>query len=216
MSPHPSTDTAAEPVTVAVTGGIGAGKSTVSRLLADHGATVVDSDQVARDVVAPDSPGLRQVIETFGPAVLAADGSLDRPAMAQIIFSDSAARERLEAIIHPLVRAEFERVKASAAPDGVVINDIPLLRSATEAAPFDVVVLVTATLTVRLQRLAQRGMTEKDARERIAAQIDDEERRQFADIEIANNADHDALTAQIARVWTQAVVPLISQRRRPD
>jgi dephospho-CoA kinase len=187
-----------------VTGGIGAGKSTVSRMLAKLGAIVVDSDQVARQVVEPGTPGLAEVVAAFGSTVLAGDGTLDRAALAEIVFAASdadSARRRLEGIIHPRVRAEFRRIVDEAAPGAVVVNDIPILRSADQAAQFDAVVVVVADVPVRVRRLIARGLAEADARARIAAQISDDERVALADSVIRNNGDEADLWSQVERLW---------------
>jgi dephospho-CoA kinase len=191
-------------LTVAVTGGIGAGKSTVSRLLADRGAVVIDSDRLARDVVAPGTDGLAAVAREFGDGVLTADGSLDRAALAAVVFADPAARARLEGIIHPRVRAEFRRLRGEVVardPGAVVVNDIPILRSPAVAAEFDVVVVVTAEVAVRVARLADRGMTEDDARARIDAQIPDDERARLADVVIPNDGDEETLRRRVDALW---------------
>lgn len=190
--------------TVAVTGGIGAGKSTVSRILAELGAIVVDSDRLARQVVEPGTPGLAQVVAAFGSTVLAGDGTLDRAALAEIVFAAAdadAARRRLEGIVHPRVRAEFRRIVDAATPGAVVVNDIPILRSAAQAALFDAVVVVLADVPVRVQRLIARGLTETDARARIAAQISDDARVALADRVIHNNGDEAELRSQVERLW---------------
>src|SRR6478609_12159270 len=114
-------------ITVAVTGGIGSGKSTVSAVLRERGAVVADSDQLAREVVAPGSPGLRAIAAAFGPSMLTAEGVLDRAALAAVVFADPAARKRLEEITHPLVRGRFEEIRRGAGEDAIVVNDIPLL-----------------------------------------------------------------------------------------
>jgi dephospho-CoA kinase len=192
--------------TVAVTGGIGAGKSTVSRILAELGAIVVDSDRLARQVVEPGTPGLADVVAAFGPQVLAGDGTLDRAALAGMVFAApdaDAARRRLEGIIHPLVRAEFRRIVGEAARGSVVVNDIPILRSAAQAAEFDTVVVVVAEEPVRVARLMERGLTEADARARIAAQISDKERVALADHVIHNDGDEVALRRQVERLWEE-------------
>jgi dephospho-CoA kinase len=207
MSPS-ATDPGASPAvrTVAVTGGIGAGKSTVSRLLAELGAIVVDSDRLARQVVEPGTSGLVDVVAAFGPQVLAGDGTLDRAALAGMVFAApdaDAARHRLEGIIHPLVRAEFRRIVGEAARGSVVVNDIPILRSAAQAAEFDTVVVVVAEEPVRVARLMERGLTEADARARIAAQISDDERVALADHVIHNDGDEEALRRQVERLWEE-------------
>lgn len=207
MSPS-ATDPGASPAvrTVAVTGGIGAGKSTVSRILAELGAIVVDSDRLARQVVEPGTPGLADVVAAFGPQVLAGDGTLDRAALAGMVFAApdaDAARRRLEGIIHPLVRAEFRRIVGEAARGSVVVNDIPILRSAAQAAEFDTVVVVVAEEPVRVARLMERGLAEADARARIAAQISDDERVALADHVIHNDGDEATLRRQVARLWEE-------------
>ncbi|MEP6562818.1 MAG: dephospho-CoA kinase, partial [Nakamurella sp.] len=163
-------------ITVAVTGGIGSGKSTVSSALAECGAVLIDSDQLAREVVAPGSPGLVAVAEAFGPQVIDADGGLDRAALAAVVFSDAAARGTLEGITHPLVRARFAQLREAAPPDAVIVNDIPILNTLAVAATFQLVIGVQADTEVRVGRLIQRGLAEADARARMAAQLSDSER----------------------------------------
>lgn len=192
--------------TVAVTGGIGSGKSTVARMLAGLGAVVIDSDVLARAVVAPGTAGLAAVAREFGGGVIAPDGSLDRAALAAIVFAPGAEalRRRLEELTHPLVRAEFRRLRDAAAaadPDAIVVNDIPLVRTRAEADAFDVVVVVAAPLELRVVRLVARGVTEADARARIAAQIGDDERAALADVVIANDGDERQLAARVEALW---------------
>lgn len=192
--------------TVAVTGGIGAGKSTVSRMLRELGAIVIDSDRLARRVVEPGTAGLAAVIEAFGPEVLGEDGSLDRAALAERVFASAgadAARDQLEAIVHPLVRAEFRRIVGQAPPGSTVVNDIPILRSWAAAAQFDEVVVVVAQESVRVARLIERGLAEEDARARIAAQISDDERVALADRVIHNDGDETELRARVERLWRE-------------
>lgn len=188
---------------VAVTGGIGAGKSSVSGLLAEHGAVVVDADAIAREVVAPGSAGLAAVTEAFGPAVVAADGSLDRPALGAIVFADPDARRRLEAITHPLVR-ELSEERLAAVPSGsVAVYDVPLLAEAGTSGRvgFDVVVVVRADPEVRVERLVGRGLPADDARRRIAVQASDAEREALADLVVDNSGDRDALVAHVDALW---------------
>jgi dephospho-CoA kinase len=172
---------------IGLTGGIAAGKSTVSRRFAEHGAVVVDADQLARDAVAPGSPGLAAVRERFGAAVLTADGTLDRPALGAIVFADAAARKDLEGITHPEVwRLAQERFDAARAadPDALVVYDVPLLAEAAGSRPlrFDAVVVVDAPAAVRVERLVEhRGMTRQDAERRVAAQASDADRLALAD-----------------------------------
>lgn len=192
---------------VAVTGGIGSGKSTVSGRLAERGAVVVDSDLLARDVVAVGSPGLAAVVDRFGSSVLAVDGSLNRPALASIVFGDPDARRALEGITHPRVRARFGELAAAAPPDAVVVNDIPLLVSLPVAAAFHLVVGVGADAELRVRRLIGRGLAEADARARIAAQIDDDARRPLTDIWLDNSGTADQLAGATDRLWDDRLVP---------
>ncbi|OII34669.1 dephospho-CoA kinase [Curtobacterium sp. MMLR14_010] len=172
---------------IGLTGGIAAGKSTVSGRWAEHGAVVVDADRLARDAVAPGSPGLEQVAERFGPSVIAADGSLDRPALGAVVFSDPAARKDLEAITHPevwrLAQAAFDAAE-QADPDAVVVYDVPLLAEARGTRPlrFDAVVVVDAPAAMRIERLVEhRGMSHEEAERRVGAQASDADRLALAD-----------------------------------
>jgi dephospho-CoA kinase len=172
---------------IGLTGGIAAGKSTVSGRWAEHGAVVVDADRLARDAVAPGSPGLEQVAERFGPSVIAADGTLDRPALGAVVFSDPAARKDLEAITHPevwrLAQAAFDAAER-ADPDAVVVYDVPLLAEARGSRPlrFDAVVVVDAPAAMRIERLVQyRGMSRQEAEGRVGAQASDADRLALAD-----------------------------------
>ncbi len=174
-------------LTVAVTGGIGSGKSTLSAVLGELGGVVVDSDRLARDVVAAGTPGLAAVAAEFGAAVIAPDGSLDRPALAALVFGDAERRGRLEGITHPLVRDRFARVLADADPAAIIVNDIPILRDLSVAATYHLVVGVRADAEERVRRLMARGLTEPDARARIAAQIGDEERDALCDVLLDNS-----------------------------
>lgn len=186
---------------VGLTGGVGAGKSTVSRLLAGRGAVVIDADAIAREVVEPGTPGYDAVVRRFGSGVVASDGSLDRAALAAIVFADAAARADLNAIVHPLVGQRTEQLMAAAPPDAVVVYDVPLLVESGLAAGFDVVVVVLAADETRVSRLAGRGMPEADARARMAAQATDEQRRVVADEVLVNDGTVDELTAQVDALW---------------
>jgi dephospho-CoA kinase len=188
-----------------LTGGIGSGKSTVSRLLAERGAVIVDADQIAREVVEPGTPGLAAVVDAFGQDVLAADGSLNRPALAAIVFADPEARGRLDGIVHPLVRARAGEVEAQAAPDAVVVHDIPLLVETGQAGSYDLVLVVEADPEIRVQRLVGRGLSEDDARARIAAQATDEQRRAVADVVLDNSGTPEQLADQVERFWAERV-----------
>src|SRR4051812_47730152 len=172
---------------VGLTGGVGSGKSTVSARLAELGALVIDADAIAREVVEPGTPGLAAVVERFGPGVLDADGRLDRPKVAGIVFNDEAARADLNAIVHPLVGARTGELMAAAKPDDVVVYDVPLLVESNMAEGFELVIVVEAEAELRIARLEQRGMPPPDARARMAIQATDEQRRAVADELIENN-----------------------------
>lgn len=189
---------------VGLTGGIGSGKSEVTKRLAALGAVVTDADVLSREVVAPGTPGLAEIVEAFGPEMLAADGSLDRPRLGQVVFADDTARQRLEAIVHPKVRARRNELVAAAPADAIVVDDVPLLVEADLAGGYDVVVVVDAPDEVRLQRLVgHRGMTEADARARLDAQAPREERLAVADLVVTNDTDLDTLDERVRRLWAE-------------
>jgi dephospho-CoA kinase len=194
---------------IGLTGGIGSGKSTVSRLLAEHGAHVVDADVLAREVVAPGTPGLAAVVEAFGERVVGPDGGLDRPALAAVVFGDPAARATLDGIVHPLVRARAVELISAMPDDAVVVQDIPLLVETGQAGSFDLVLVVEADLEIRVARLVQRGLSEEDARARIAAQATDEQRRAVADVVLDNSGTPEELAAQVDRFWAEHVAPVV-------
>jgi dephospho-CoA kinase len=194
---------------IGLTGGIGSGKSTVAALLAERGARVVDADRIAREVVEPGTPGLAAVVAEFGPDVVTADGALDRPALAARVFGDPAARSRLDAVVHPLVRARAAELVAEAPPDAVVVQDVPLLVETGQAGSHDLVLVVETELETRVSRLVQRGLTADDARARIASQATDEQRRAVADVVLHNDGDRDQLTAQVDRFWAERVQPAL-------
>ncbi|MGW3195159.1 dephospho-CoA kinase [Streptomyces sp. NPDC001118] len=191
---------------VGLTGGIGAGKSEVSRLLVEHGAVLIDADRIAREVVAPGTPGLAAVVEAFGTDILAADGSLDRPRLGSIVFADPGKLAVLNSIVHPLVGARSRELEEAATADSVVIHDVPLLTENGLAPLYDLVVVVDASPETQLDRLVRlRGMTEQDARARMAAQATREQRREIADIVIDNDIPLDALRKRVAEVWEDLV-----------
>ena len=193
---------------VGLTGGIGAGKSEVARRLAGHGAVVIDADRLAREVVAPGTDGLAEVVARFGRGVLAADGSLDRAALAAVVFGDESARRALERIIHPRVRARSAQLAAAAPADAVVVHDVPLLAEAGLAATYHLVVVVSATETTRVARLVtSRGMTEDEAWARIRAQADEAARAAVADVLLRNEGAVDDLYAAVDAVWRERLVP---------
>lgn len=191
---------------VGLTGGIGAGKSEVSRLLVEHGGVLIDADRIAREVVAPGTPGLAAVVEAFGPEVLAADGSLDRPKLGSIVFADPEKLAVLNSVVHPLVGARSRELENAAAADAVVVHDVPLLAENGLAPLYDLVVVVDAAPETQLDRLTRlRGMAEEDARARMAAQATREKRLEIADIVIDNDVPLDALRRRVAEVWAELV-----------
>jgi dephospho-CoA kinase len=194
-------------VRIGLTGGIGSGKSTVSALLARHGAVVVDADRIAREVVEPGTPGLAAIVEAFGREVLTPDGALDRPALAALVFVDPDARRTLDGIVHPLVRARGRELEAAAPLGSVVVHDVPLLVETGQAASYDLVLVVLADEETRVSRLVQRGLTAEDARARIAVQATDEQRRAVADVVLDNSGTPGQLAEQVDRVWVERVVP---------
>ncbi|MFE9887444.1 dephospho-CoA kinase [Streptomyces scopuliridis] len=185
-----------------LTGGIGAGKSEVSRLLTSYGAVLIDSDRIAREVVEPGTPGLAAVVAEFGPEVLTPDGGLDRPKLGGIVFGDPDRLRALNAIVHPLVRARSAELEAAAGPDSIVVHDVPLLVENGMTALYDLVVVVDASPETQLDRLVRlRGMAESEARERMAAQATRERRRAVADVVIDNDGPLEQLEPQVRRVW---------------
>jgi len=193
---------------VGLTGGTGAGKSTAARRLAELGAVVVDADALAREVVAPGTPGLAAVVREFGREVLAPDGGLDRAALGAVVFADTGRRRALEALTHPLVRARRDEIVAAAPPSAVVVDDIPLLVETGRGAEWPLVVVVDAPVEVRVARLAaSRGMAGADARARIAAQAGDAERRAAADVVLDNAGGPEALREAVDGLWRDRLVP---------
>ncbi|MER5480585.1 dephospho-CoA kinase [Streptomyces sp. NPDC002734] len=189
---------------VGLTGGIGAGKSEVSRLLVAHGAVLIDADRIAREVVEPGTPGLAAVVEAFGPEVLAADGSLDRPRLGAIVFADPERRGVLNSIVHPLVGERSRELEAAAPADAVVVHDVPLLTENGLAPLYDLVVVVDVGPETQLERLTGlRGMSEEDARARMAAQATREQRLEIADIVIDNDVSLPELERRVAEVWQE-------------
>ena len=188
-------------IRVGLTGGIGSGKSTVARLLAEHGALVIDADQIAREVVEPGQPALKEVAERFGPDVITTDGSLDRAALAAIVFADAAALADLNAITHPRIAVRTAQLIAAAPDDAVVVYDMPLLVENDLAEGWDHVIVVEADREVRVRRLIERGLDEADIEARMSRQASDEQRRAVADVVIDNSGDLDSLRAQVDHTW---------------
>lgn len=194
---------------VGLTGGIGSGKSTVGRLLAEHGAVVIDADQVARDIVEPGEPALDEIVTRFGASVLDEEGRLDRPALAAIVFADDAARRDLEAITHPRIGerivAQIAEIAAREHVDGedpVVVVEHPLLIENGQAADYETLVVVVADEDVRLERLAAgRQIDAGDAAARMRAQATDEQRRAAATHVLENNGTPEQLRDQVDDVW---------------
>lgn len=185
-----------------LTGGIGSGKSEVARLLVKHGAVLVDSDVLAREAVAPGSAGLAAVAAEFGESVLRPDGSLDRARLGDIVFTDPARRGRLEAIIHPYVRARAAEISKTAPPHAVVIHDVPLLTEKRLGDLYDVVVVVDTPAEVQLDRLRRRGMSEADAKARIEVQATREQRLAIADYVVENSGSLAQLAAEVDDLWS--------------
>ncbi|WP_089157143.1 dephospho-CoA kinase [Micromonospora sp. NBS 11-29] len=207
---------------VGLTGGIGSGKSAVASRLAGLGAVIVDSDRIAREVVAPGTEGLAEVVAAFSERVLDADGALDRAALGALVFGDETARRRLEAITHPRVRARAAELVAAAPADAVVVNDVPLLVEVGLAPTYHLVLVVQAAVPTRMARLARdRGMDPAEAERRIAAQADDARRREVADVLLTNDGTLAALHAAVDDLWRERLLPYernVRERRavRPD
>jgi len=185
---------------VALTGGIGSGKSTVGQIFEDLGAVVTDSDQLARNVVERGTTGFDQIVAAFGDEVLK-NGDLDRAALAEVIFKDPVKRTQLEQITHPLIRRAFAEIVESAQNDSIVINQIPLLVESKHDYKFDHVITVSATEEVRIQRLLMRGMNLTQIKQRIGAQSTDAQREAISDTVISNDKDHSELLVEVEKVW---------------
>ncbi|MFJ6684837.1 dephospho-CoA kinase [Streptomyces werraensis] len=193
-------------LTVGLTGGIGAGKSEVSRLLVECGAVLIDADRIAREVVEPGTPGLASVVKAFGEEILTEDGSLDRPRLGVLVFNDPEKLATLNSIVHPLVGARSRELEEAAPDDAVVVHDVPLLTENGLAPLYDVVIVVDASPDTQLDRLVRlRGMSEEDARARMAAQATREQRRAIADVVIDNDVPLDALERRVREVWADLV-----------
>jgi dephospho-CoA kinase len=189
-------------VRVGLTGGIGSGKSTVARMLVELGAVLIDGDALAREVVARGTPGLAQVVEEFGSELLTPDGDLDRAALGRIVFSDEAARRRLEAITHPLIFQKYAELEAAAPPGALVVHDIPLLAESGRAGTFDEVIVVDAPPELQVERMVRdRGWTGEEAESRIAAQASRDDRLAIATYVIENTGTLDDLRTQVEQVY---------------
>lgn len=199
---------------IGLTGGIGAGKSTVSSTFSDLGGIVVDGDVIAREVVEPGTEGLAKLVDAFGRDILHDDGALNRPALAAVAFSDEEKRQTLNGIVHPLVAHRRSELIAAAAEDAVIIEDIPLLVESQMAPMFPLVIVVNADAELRVKRLIEyRGFTEQDARARIAAQATEEQRRAVADVWLDNSGSAGALVQQARGLWHDRIVPFAHNLR---
>jgi dephospho-CoA kinase len=194
---------------IGLTGGLGVGKSTVAALLEKRGAGIIDADQLAREVVQPGTAGLEAVVARFGARVVSPDGRLDRAALAEIVFADSAARADLNAIVHPLVRARARKLMADAPPGTVIVYDVPLLVENRLADDFDAVVVVEAPLELRISRLVERGLSEAQARARMASQATDAQRRAIANYVLTNDGSSEELAAKVDDLWAELGLPAI-------
>lgn len=193
---------------IGLTGGMGAGKSTAARRLVALGAVLIDSDAIAREVVAPGTEGLAALVEAFGPGILAADGSLDRPALAARAFADDESRRTLNGITHPLVGRRTAELMAAAPADAIVVQDVPLLVENGLGAVTNLVVVVMAEIETRVRRLEEfRGIARADALARIKTQATDEQRRAAADVLLDNNAGAAELERQVDALWEDRLVP---------
>jgi dephospho-CoA kinase len=187
---------------VALTGGIGSGKSTVGQIFAQLGATVIDSDQLARDVMERGSIGFNEVVAKFGDEILK-NGEIDRQILASLIFKDPAKRSELEQITHPLIRRAFAKMVSSASPDSIVINQIPLLVESNHDYKFDHIITVSASESIRSERLIKRGLTNDQIKQRMGAQATDQMREDIADSVIINEKNEQELTDQVEKIWEQ-------------
>ena len=200
---------------IGLTGGVAAGKSVVARRFTELGAVVVDADELARLVVAPGTSGYEEVVDSFGPQVVAAGGALDRAALARLVFADTGARRRLEAIVHPQVRrlaAEREAAAAAIDPTAVVVHDIPLLVETGQADTFGVVVVVSAPAALRVERLMRlRGLSREDALARVEAQAPDDVREAAADVVLDGTGTDEQLRSQVDALWQRLVAERVAE-----
>jgi dephospho-CoA kinase len=187
---------------VALTGGIGSGKSTVGQIFAQLGATVIDSDQLARDVIERGSIGFNEVVAKFGDEILK-NGEIDRQILASLIFKDPAKRSELEQITHPLIRKAFAKLVSSASPDSIIINQIPLLVESNHDYKFDHIITVSASESIRSERLIKRGLTNEQIKQRMQAQATDQMRENIADSVIVNEKSEQEITDQVEKIWEQ-------------
>ena len=186
---------------VGLTGGIGAGKSTVADLFSQKGAVVIRSDELARQVIEPQTPGFQQVIDRFGKEFVNSEGYIDRAKLAQIVFQDDAALKDLENIVHPLVRSKTNQIIDQHTSETIIVNEIPLLLEKKMESLFDFLVIVISSEKNRLERLAQRGLTTEQATARMSKQVSDDERKAAADFLIVNDGNLDQLEVDVEKIW---------------
>ena len=186
---------------VGLTGGIGAGKSTVADMFSKLGAVVIRSDELARQVIEPNTPGFQKVLSRFGNQILQENGSIDRQKLAQIVFNDQNSLKDLEEIIHPLVRNKTNELIDSQTPETIVVNEVPLLLEKKMEKMFDFLVVVISSEKNRINRLQKRGISEPEAKKRMSLQVSDEARKSSADFLITNDGNIDQLEADVAKVW---------------
>ena len=198
---------------IALTGGIGAGKSTVAQYFSELGAVVVDADQLARIAIERGSEGFDEVIATFGETIIT-NGDIDRKALAEIIFNDAQAKANLEAIVHPRVQKLFTQAVAESDPSVPMIYEIPLLVETDAASKFDFVITVEADEDLRISRLLSRGMFISDIKARLANQAPSQARIDLADVVIHNDGDEDHLLRQVENLWEGQIADLTSKRSR--
>jgi dephospho-CoA kinase len=186
---------------VGLTGGIGAGKSTVADLFSKRGAVVIRSDELARQVVEPESPGFKQVTSRFGNEIINDEGNIDRAKLAQVVFNDDGALKDLENIVHPLVRERTNQLMSEQTSETIIVNEIPLLLEKKMESLFDFLVIVISSEKNRLERLSQKGVSEDQAKSRMAKQVNDQDRKAAADFLIVNDGNLDQLEADVQKIW---------------
>jgi dephospho-CoA kinase len=195
---------------VALTGGIGSGKSTVGQIFAQLGAIVIDSDQLSRDVIERGSIGFNEVVAKFGDEILK-NGEIDRQILASLVFKDPTKRSELEQITHPLIRKAFAKVMSSASPDSIIINQIPLLVESNHDYKFDHIITISASESIRTDRLIKRGLTNEQIKQRLQAQATDQMRENIADSVIFNEKSEQELTDQVEKIWEQLLLKNVSK-----
>jgi dephospho-CoA kinase len=186
---------------VGLTGGIGAGKSTVADLFSKRGAVVIRSDELARQVIEPQTPGFKQVTSRFGNEIINDEGNIDRAKLAQVVFNDDGALKDLENIIHPLVRERTNQLMSEQTSETIIVNEIPLLLEKKMESLFDFLVIVISSEKNRLERLSQKGVLEEQAKARMAKQVNDQDRKAAADFLIVNDGNLDQLEADVQNIW---------------